>query len=149
MENVQNGKEVRVTAKLNQLENPGRIGLLYQASQFGLKIRLIVKRFTSLISGLESISGNIIMKLIVDRFLEYGSVYKFHSNGEPSMFVRSADRMSQNLDRWIKVLTHTYDDEIFKELDGILSIQMANNAKDRVHTPQEDNLFVKINENRP
>jgi polyphosphate kinase len=125
------------------------INLLYQASQAGVKIRLIVRGFTSLISGLKGISDNIEMTSIVDRFLEHGRIYKFHNSGEPLMFVGSADWMSRNLDRRIEVLTPIYDTEIFKELDEILSIQIADNTKARIHTPQEDNPYVATDADQP
>jgi len=143
IEAANSGKEASITAKMNQLEDPGIINLLYKASQAGVDIRLIVRGFSSLIPQLEGISENIYMTSIVDRYLEHGRIYKFHNNGEPLMFMGSADWMSRNLDRRIEVLAPIYDDEVFKEMDEIMEIQMADNTKARIHTPQEDNPFVK------
>ncbi|PRP66521.1 polyphosphate kinase 1 [Nonlabens agnitus] len=141
------GKPAKITAKMNQLEDPGMINLLYKASQAGVKIRLIVRGFSSLIPQLDQISENIYMTSIVDRYLEHGRIYKFHNNGEPLMFMGSADWMSRNLDRRIEVLAPIYDDDIFKELDEILEIQLNDNVKARIHTPEEDNPFVETDEN--
>jgi len=143
IEAAQEGKPASITAKMNQLEDPGMINLLYKASQAGVQIRLIVRGFTSLIPQVKGISENIFITSIVDRYLEHGRIYKFHNNGEPLMFMGSADWMSRNLDRRIEVLAPIHDKDIFKELDQILEIQISDNVKARIHTPQEDNPFVK------
>lgn len=144
IEAARDGKPSGITAKMNQLEDPRMINLLYQASQAGVPVRLIVRGFSSLIPQLKGISENIYITSIVDRFLEHGRIYKFHNNGEPLMFMGSADWMSRNLDRRIEVLAPIYDDDIFMELDQILEIQLADNVKARIHTPQEDNPFVEV-----
>lgn len=144
IEAARDDKPSGITAKMNQLEDPGMINLLYQASQAGVPVRLIVRGFSSLIPQLKGISENIYITSIVDRFLEHGRIYKFHNNGEPLMFIGSADWMSRNLDRRIEVLAPIYDDDIFMELDQILDIQLADNVKARIHTPQEDNPFVEV-----
>ena len=144
IDNAQSGKVAKITAKMNQLEDHGMVNLLYKASQAGVEIRLIVRGFTCLVPGIEGISENIEMTSIVDRFLEHGRIYKFHNNGEPLIFMGSADWMSRNLDRRIEVLTPIYDDDIYRELDDILNIQIKDNVKARIHTPDEDNPMVEI-----
>ncbi|WP_438969028.1 polyphosphate kinase 1 [Nonlabens sp.] len=140
---AKSGKESSITAKMNQLEDSGIIKLLYQASQAGVKIRMIVRGFSCLIPQLKGISENIEMTSIVDRFLEHGRIYKFNNDGDPIMFTGSADWMSRNLDRRIEVLTPIYDPDIFEELDTILNIQLKDNVKARRHTPEENNPMVK------
>ncbi len=142
IELVENGKSGKITAKMNQLEDPGIIKLLYQASQAGVKIKLIVRGFSRLIPQLPKISENIVITSIVDRFLEHGRIYKFHNDGNPIMYTGSADWMSRNLDRRIEVLTPIYDRDIYNELDDILNIQLSDNVKARLHTPREDNPMV-------
>lgn len=143
MDLAKNGKGGFITAKMNQLEDPGIIKLLYQASEAGVKIRLIVRGFSCLIPQLEGLSENIKITSIVDRFLEHGRIYKFHNEGNPVMYMGSADWMSRNLDRRIEVLAPIYDQDIFKELDDILDIQLSDNVKARIHTPEENNPMVK------
>jgi polyphosphate kinase len=142
MQAAKDGKPAKITAKMNQLEDPGMINLLYQASQAGVDIRLLVRGFSCLIPGLEDLSDHITITSIVDRYLEHGRIYKFHNNGEPLMFMGSADWMSRNLDRRIEVLTPIYDDLIFKELDDILNLQLQDNVKARLHTVNEDNPYI-------
>ena len=149
MDAASQGKTAMITAKMNQLEDPGMINLLYKASEAGVKVRLIVRGFSSLVPQLKGISENIHITSIVDRFLEHGRIYKFHNGGEPLMFMGSADWMSRNLDRRIEVLTPIYNNEIFKELDEILNIQLSDNVKARIHTPEEDNPFVKTIQDQP
>ncbi len=143
------GKKASITAKMNQLEDPGIIKLLYQASQAGVNIRLIVRGFSCLIPQLEGISDSIYITSIVDRYLEHGRLYKFHNQGKPLLFMGSADWMTRNLDRRIEVLTPILDAEIFRELDDILNIQLADNVKARVHTSQENNPFVTPDKGKP
>ncbi|AZQ44398.1 polyphosphate kinase 1 [Nonlabens ponticola] len=143
IESARAGKPAAIIAKMNQLEDPGMINLLYQASQAGVTIRLLVRGFTCLVPGIKDMSENIMMTSIVDRFLEHGRIYKFHNNGEPLMFMGSADWMSRNLDRRIEVLAPIYDDLVFKELDDILELQLQDNVKARIHTTQEDNPYVQ------
>lgn len=148
-DSAKDGKPASITAKMNQLEDPGMIKLLYKASQAGVKIRLIVRGFSSLIPQLDQISDNIHMTSIVDRYLEHGRIYKFHNDGEPLMFMGSADWMSRNLDRRIEVLAPIYDEDIFQELDEILEVQLNDNIKARIHTPQENNPFVETDKDNP
>lgn len=149
IENAQNGKEAQITAKMNQLEDRGMINLLYKASQAGVHIRLIVRGFTCLVPGLKGISENIVMTSIVDRFLEHGRIYKFHNDGNPLLFMGSADWMTRNLDRRIEVLTPIYDRDIYQELDEIMDIQMTDNVKARTHMPEENNPFVSLENDTP
>ncbi|EAS19500.1 polyphosphate kinase [Flavobacteria bacterium BBFL7] len=140
------GKPSGITAKMNQLEDEKMIKLLYKASQAGVPIRLIVRGFSRLIPGIDGISDHIFITSIVDQFLEHGRIYKFHNNGLPVMYMGSADWMSRNLDRRIEVLTPIYDQDIFRELEDILDIQLSDNVKARVHTIHEDNVMVSNDE---
>lgn len=146
IDTTKNGKKGCITAKMNQLEDPAMIKLLYKASQAGVEIKLIVRGFTSLIPQLKGISDNIEMTSIVDRFLEHGRIYKFNNNGNPIVYMGSADWMSRNLDRRIEVLTPIYDSEIYEELNAILNLQLKDNVKARIHTPKENNPMVKREE---
>ncbi|PHQ29169.1 polyphosphate kinase 1 [Leeuwenhoekiella nanhaiensis] len=136
------GKPAAITAKMNSLEDPDIIALLYKASQAGVKIRLIVRGFTCLIPGVEGLSENIEMTSIVDRYLEHGRIYLFHNGGDEQMYMGSADWMTRNLDRRIEVLTPIYDEDLFKELRAILLIQLQDNVKARVQDAEETNTYV-------
>ncbi len=143
IKHVQAGREGSITAKMNQLEDKDMINLLYEAGQAGVKIRLIVRGFSSLVPQIPAVSDNIYITSIVDTHLEHGRIYKFHNNGDPVMYMGSADWMSRNLDRRIEVLTPIEDAGLFSELDEILEIQLSDNVKARVHVPEENNPFVE------
>jgi polyphosphate kinase len=143
MDNVAAGGKGLIQAKMNQLEDKQMIELLYKAGQAGVKIELVVRGFSCLVPGLEGISENIQMTSIVDRFLEHGRIYKFYNNGEPVMYMGSADWMERNLDRRIEVLTPILDQKLEEELDHILQLQLQDNVKARRHVEDESNPYVE------
>jgi polyphosphate kinase len=143
MDLAQEGKPASITAKMNSLEDPAMIDLLYKASDAGVIIRLLVRGFSCLIPGKKGLSENIYMTSIIDRFLEHGRIYKFGNNGEDLLYFGSADWMTRNLDRRIEVLTPLYDEDLAQELNDILNIQLSDNVKARIQDAQESNTFVK------
>ncbi len=142
IQNAQLGKKAAITAKMNSLEDQEIIDLFYEASEAGVKIRLLVRGFTCLVPGLEKISENILMTSIVDRFLEHGRIYIFENDGNEEIFFGSADWMTRNLDRRIEVIAPIYDEEIAQEFKDILNIQLNDNVKARIQDPLEKNEFV-------
>lgn len=144
MDLAQEGKPASITAKMNSLEDPAMIDLLYKASDAGVIIRLLVRGFSCLIPGKKGLSENIYMTSIIDRFLEHGRIYKFGNNGEELLYFGSADWMTRNLDRRIEVLTPLYDEDLAQELNDILNIQLSDNVKARIQDAQESNTFVNL-----
>jgi len=142
IENARNGKKAAITAKMNSLEDPEMIELLYTASQAGVEIRLIVRGFSCLIPGIKDISENIFITSIVDRYLEHGRIYLFHNGGDEQLYIGSADLMTRNLDRRIEVLTPIYDTDLFQELKDILNIQLKDNRKARIQDEAETNAYI-------
>ena len=137
------GLEAKITAKMNSLEDPEIINLLYKASQSGVKVRLLIRGFTCLTAGIPKISENIYITSIIDRFLEHGRIYLFHNNGDEKMYFGSADWMTRNLDRRIEVLAPVMQEDIFNEFKDILHIQLSDNQKARIQDASEANAYVK------
>ncbi|HSP40117.1 MAG TPA: polyphosphate kinase 1, partial [Gillisia sp.] len=131
IQNAKAGKKAAITAKMNSLEDPEMIEWLYKASNAGVKIRLLVRGFTSLIPGVKGLSENIYITSIVDQFLEHGRIYVFENGGEEKIFFGSADLMTRNLDRRIEVIAPIYDEDIAREFKDILEIQLKDNVKAR------------------
>lgn len=140
--NAKAGKKAAITAKMNSLEDLEMIEWLYKASNAGVKIRLLVRGFTSLIPGVKDLSENIYITSIVDQFLEHGRIYVFENGGEEKIFFGSADWMTRNLDRRIEVIAPIYNEEIAQEFKDILEIQLKDNVKARIQDKEESNTYV-------
>ncbi|TPN89154.1 polyphosphate kinase 1 [Aquimarina algicola] len=141
IENAKRGFKAQIISKLNSLEDKQMINKLYEASQAGVKITLVVRGFSCLIPGIEGISENIRITSILDRYLEHGRIYYFENNGDPNVFIGSADWMTRNLDKRIEVLTPILDESLKKELIDILQIQVNDNIKARIHDIDESNHY--------
>ncbi len=141
------GKSASITAKMNSLEDEEMIELLYKASNAGVKIRLLIRGFTSLIPGVKGMSENIYITSIIDRFLEHGRIYLFENGGDEQIFFGSADWMGRNLDRRIEVITPIFDKDIAQEFKEILQIQLSDNVKARIQDEEESNSYVEKGEN--
>lgn len=141
------GKKAAITAKMNSLEDPEIIELLYKASNAGVNVRLLIRGFTCLIPGIPGMSENIYITSIVDQFLEHGRIYLFENGGDEKIYFGSADWMTRNLDSRIEVITPIYDKEIATEFKDILKLQLNDNAKARILDDTETNEYVKSGPN--
>ena len=130
--NAKAGKQAYLIAKLNSLNDNGMIDKLYEASQAGVQIRLIIRGICSLKSGVPGLSENIEIISIVDKYLEHSRVYIFCNNGKERCYISSADWMERNLHRRIEVSCPIYDEQLKLELKNMLSIQLRDNTKARI-----------------
>ena len=129
--NAKNGKEAWAIIKINSLVDKKLIRKLYEASQAGVKIKMIVRGICTLIPGVKDISENIEVISIVDRFLEHSRIFVFCNNTDNKYYIGSADWMPRNLDHRIEVLTPIFDKDIKQELWELIQIQLADNTKAR------------------
>ena len=102
-ENARAGKKARIVAKMNALLEPTVIAELYEASQAGVKIDLIVRGVCSLQPGVAGLSENITVRSIVGRFLEHHRIFYFFANGDEHVYLSSADWMDRNFFRRVEV----------------------------------------------
>lgn len=128
-EHAHQGKNGRIVAKMNSLVDPEIIEALYQASQAGVGIDLIVRGMCSLRPGLEGISDNIKVISIIGRFLEHSRIFYFNNGGKEEVYIGSADWMPRNLNRRVEAITPIDDPDIAKELQEILGIMLSDNRK--------------------
>jgi polyphosphate kinase len=129
IEHQQNGRQGRIVAKMNALVDPTLIMALYEASQAGVQIDLIIRGICCLRPGLAGVSDNIRVISIVGRFLEHSRVFYFHNNGNEETFIGSADWMPRNLDRRVEAIAPIEDPDIAKDLQEILGIMLADNRQ--------------------
>lgn len=123
------GLPAAITIKLNNLEEKILISKLYEASNAGVQVNLIIRSVCCLIPGVKGQSENIIVKRIVDRFLEHGRAFLFHNKGEEEIFMGSADWMNRNIYSRIEVCFPVYDPELKNQLRRILLLQWADTAQ--------------------
>lgn len=143
--NVQEGKPAFIRLKINSLEDKRMISKLYEASQAGVKIQLIVRGICCLRPDLMGWSENIEIISIVDRFLEHARIYWFANGGEEVLYLASADWMTRNLDRRVEVAAPIYNQQLFNELRTIFNIQWQDNTKARCIDPEQMNLLKTPN----
>jgi polyphosphate kinase len=125
-------KNGMILAKMNSLEDPKIIEKLYEASQAGVKVRLLVRGICSLVPGLPGVSDNIEVRSILGRFLEHSRMYIFNNNANPRMFLASADWMQRNFDRRIELMFEIYKQDIKENLNFIFESFWKDNTKARV-----------------
>ena len=147
--NVRNGKKGEIMIKLNNLSDREMISKLYEASNAGVKIRLIVRGICCLIPGVKGMSENIEAISIVDRFLEHARILVFHNDGSEKMFISSADWMTRNLDARSEVTIPILDSTIQKDLQNILEIQWSDRVKARKLDAEGSNEFLKPFDSKP
>ena len=129
IEHCCNGYSGRIVAKMNALVDPQIIATLYEASQAGVQIDLIVRGMCCLRPGIEGISENIRVISIVGRYLEHSRIYYFHNRGQEEVYIGSADWMTRNLDRRVEAIVPVEDPEIVQDLQEILGVMLADNRQ--------------------
>jgi polyphosphate kinase len=129
IEHQRNGGQARIVAKMNALVDPQIILALYEASQAGVSIDLIIRGICCLRPGVEGVSENIRVISIIGRFLEHSRIFYFHNNGEDEIFIGSADWMPRNLDRRVEAVVPIEDPDLIKDIEEILGIMLADNRQ--------------------
>jgi len=131
IENKKNGKEAWLKFKMNNFSNFETVDKLYSASRQNLNIKLLTRGICCLKPGVESLSENIEVLSILDKYLEHSRFYIFANAGDPKVFLASADLMSRNLNDRIEVMCPVYNKEAKQMLLDIFNIQWTDNVKAR------------------
>ncbi|WP_445384686.1 polyphosphate kinase 1 [Robiginitalea sp. IMCC44478] len=144
--NAGEGKEAYIKIKMNSFTSYDMVDLLYQASQEGVKIQLVIRGICCLIPGVKGMSENIEAISVVDKFLEHPRIFIFGNDGDPDVFISSADWMTRNLDHRVEVGCPIYDPEIKQELIDTFEISWKDNVKARVFNAEQNNEYRKNDE---
>lgn len=125
------GKSASMTLKLNSLEDPAMIKLLYRASTAGVKIKLIIRGISCIVTGQKKLSENIDAISIVDRFLEHARVFIFHHGGKEKVYLSSADFMERNLSFRIETSFPILNEKLKDKIKYLINLQWKDNVKSR------------------
>lgn len=126
------GREAGIKIKINHITDPGMVQKLYEASQAGVPVDLLVRGCCSLVPGKKGISENIRAYGSIDRYLEHSRILVFKAGGKNLTFIGSADWMPRNLDRRIEVMAPVIDPEIKREMLAIIDMGLRDNISARV-----------------
>ncbi|HEY0272433.1 MAG TPA: polyphosphate kinase 1, partial [Chitinophaga sp.] len=121
------GLPAHITVKVNNLQEKSMIYKLYEASEAGVQVDLLVRSICCLVPG-QPCSANIRVRRLVDRYLEHARVFIFHNNGQEEIFLGSADWMVRNLHRRIEVCFPVYNPAFKKQLKDMVALQVADNT---------------------
>ena len=142
IKNAKARKKAYIWLKLNNITDREIIDKLYEASQAGVEIRMIIRGMFSIVAGVKGLSENIQAIGIVDRFLEHTRFMIFCNGGDEEIYISSADLMTRNLDHRIEVTCPVFDENIKKHLKKVFEIQWKDNTKARIIDPALSNKFV-------
>ena len=143
IENSINGKKSEIILKLNSLTSNRFIDKLYEASNSGVKIKLIIRGICCLIPNLKNFSENIEVISIVDKYLEHPRVYIFENGGDKKVYISSADLMTRNLDNRVEVACPIYQEDLKKQILDTIQISLMDNVKSRFINLNKQNEFVE------
>lgn len=143
IENAKAGKKAKIILKLNSIQAKEMIQLLYEASEAGVEIKMIVRGICSIVPQKKGYSKNIEIRSIVDRFLEHARVYYFYNDGQEDVYLASADWMERNLYYRIETAFPVYSAQLKQEVLKMLDIQWKDNMKSRIVDEESSNLYFQ------
>jgi polyphosphate kinase len=143
MEHAKNKHKARLILKANSLVDKHMIQLLYEASQAGVKIDLLVRGICSLIPGIKDVSENIRVVSVLGRYLEHSRIFYFYNNGDEEVYLGSADLMPRNLDHRVEVVFPVEREEHLRYLrDNVLETYLEDNMSARIM--QSDGTYKRL-----
>jgi polyphosphate kinase len=148
IENIKKGQSGYIKVKMNSITSYKMVDKLYEASNAGVKIQMIIRGICCLIPGIPGMSENIEVFSIVDKFLEHTRLYVFGNNNNPKIYISSADWMTRNIENRVEVSCPIYDENIKKELLETFEISWNDNVKARHINENQNNMYRKNNKTK-
>ena len=137
------GKKAHLIFKVNAIVDPGFIALLYEASQAGVKVDLLVRSMCCLKPGVKGVSENVTVMSIVGRYLEHSRMYYFFNGGEEEIYIGSADLMQRNLDHRVEVIFPIENPKHIRYLrENVLEVYLRDNTRARMMQP--DGTYTRL-----
>ncbi len=125
-ENARAGKPSGIKIKLNSIVDEAIIDGLYRASQAGVPIDIWVRGICAIKPGQEGLSETIRVRSILGRYLEHSRIFSFVNDGDPQVYIGSADMMHRNLDRRVEALVRLVEPDHLKEIEGLFDLAMSD-----------------------
>jgi polyphosphate kinase len=138
--NARQGVSAGIIIKMNSLQDKEFIDSLYEASQAGVSIKLIIRGMCCLRPGRTGLSENIEVISLVGEYLEHSRIYYFHNDGNPKVYIGSADAMVRSFDRRIESLFSLEQDNLKKQAMNILRYNLRDNVN--AYTMKEDGSYA-------
>ena len=142
IQHAKNGRHALIRAKMNSLVDPSIINLLYEASQVGVKIELIIRGMCCLYPEKKGLSENIKVISVVGRFLEHSRIFWFYNNDNSEVYIGSADWMRRNLDRRVEAVTPIEDINLKEEIAQLLKLYLKTN--DGTWLMRNNGKFIRL-----
>jgi polyphosphate kinase len=142
IQNHKKGLLSGISLKLNNITNYPLVDKLYEASQAGVKIKMIVRGICCLVPGVKGLSENIIVISVVDKFLEHPRVLIFENAGENKIYLSSADFMTRNIENRVEVACPVYDKELQQQILDTFELSWKDNTKARIVNQNPQNKMV-------
>ena len=145
---ARSGGHGRIIAKCNAITDQAMIDALYEASQAGVEVRLLVRGICCLLPGVPGLSDHIEVRSVVGRFLEHDRIYWFENGGEdgPAVYIGSADWMDRNLERRVEVLVPILDVDHVQYMRDLLDAYLRDSRRTRLMLPDGSYLPVSAEE---
>ncbi len=135
------GRPAFIKIKMNSFTSYKMVDKLYEASRAGVKIQMIIRGICCLVPGVKDMSENIEAISIVDKFLEHPRVFIFGNDGNPKIYISSADWMTRNIDYRVEVGCPIYEKDLKQEILDTFEISWNDNVKGRIFSDKHDNAY--------
>ena len=149
IKNAQEGKEAWLKMKINHITDKEVVAKLYQASQAGVRIDIVIRGNCSLVPDIRELSENIHAVGIIDRYLEHSRILIFCNGGKNRYFLGSADWMPRNLSDRVEVLTSVYDEDLKRDLMRTVEYGLKDNTNGRIVDGKGTNELQPIDDEHP
>ena len=149
IKNAKAGREAWIKMKINHITEPDVVNKLYAASAAGVKIGIVLRGNSSLVTGIPGVSDNIKAVGIIDRYLEHSRILIFCNGGAPRYFIGSADWMPRNLLNRIEVMTPVYDEDMQRDLLRTVEYGLNDTTNGRIVDGSGENVIQPVIGDRP